>query len=342
MKISNSKPNRKGAMLPLIAFCLVIIFVVAAFAIDIARIHVTRAELRTATDSATRAAVEALGREQNIQAAIDAAVAMGLQNEVAGQPLTITPDQILFGSATPNGDGSFTFEQNTDNITSVQVTGARRNSSADGPVPTTFAHLLGTDNFELQLTSAATQSQLDCALVLDLSGSMNNEGRIDSLRLAMEVFVEELTATQQEERLSLTSYSDNATKLVDMTPDLNLISDTFNQQIPAGFTNIGEGMEFGLNSIENDPGSRPFAQKFMIVMTDGRQNRGIPANIVARDVADSGVIIHTVTFSEGANQNLMQLVAQEGNGTHLHADNRQQLVDAFREIAQQIANIQIQ
>ena len=101
-------------------------------------------------------------------------------------------------------------------------------------------------------------------------------------------------------------------------------------------------MEFGLNSIENDPGSRPFAQKFMIVMTDGRQNRGIPANIVARDVADSGIIIHTVTFSEGANQNLMQLVAQEGNGTHLHADNRQQLVDAFREIAQQIANIQIQ
>ncbi len=41
--------QRRGAMLPLLAVVMVILFVAAALSIDIARIHVTRSELRTAT-----------------------------------------------------------------------------------------------------------------------------------------------------------------------------------------------------------------------------------------------------------------------------------------------------
>ncbi len=72
--------DRRGAMLPLLAVVLVILFVAAALSIDIARIHVTRSELRTATDAAARAGVEALGREQSTAAATDAAMAMAKAN----------------------------------------------------------------------------------------------------------------------------------------------------------------------------------------------------------------------------------------------------------------------
>ena len=59
-----SRVQRHGAVLPLVAVAIVLLFVVAVFSVDIARIHVTRSELRTATDAAARAAVEALGRTE--------------------------------------------------------------------------------------------------------------------------------------------------------------------------------------------------------------------------------------------------------------------------------------
>jgi hypothetical protein len=52
--LQTKRSARAGAMLPLIAVTMVILFVAAVLAIDIARIHVTKAELRTATDAAAR------------------------------------------------------------------------------------------------------------------------------------------------------------------------------------------------------------------------------------------------------------------------------------------------
>ncbi len=118
--------DRLGAMLPLIAVVMVIMFVAAVLAIDIARIHVTRSELRTATDAAARAGVEALGREQSRSAAVDAAMAIARENVVAGKGLSLDPDNILFGLATENKDGTFEFQESGGpSINAVRVVGSR-------------------------------------------------------------------------------------------------------------------------------------------------------------------------------------------------------------------------
>ena len=57
--------DRAGAALPLIAVLLIFLFVSAVIGVDIARMHVVRSELRTATDAAARAAVEAIGRTES-------------------------------------------------------------------------------------------------------------------------------------------------------------------------------------------------------------------------------------------------------------------------------------
>ncbi len=98
-------------MLPMLAVVIVILFVAAALSVDIARVHVTRSELRTATDAAARAAVEALGREQSQDAAITAALEIANANQVAGTGLTLDPNNIRFGTASENGDGSFSFNE---------------------------------------------------------------------------------------------------------------------------------------------------------------------------------------------------------------------------------------
>jgi len=324
-------------MLPLIAVVMVILFVAAVLAIDIARIHVTRSELRTATDAAARAAVEALGREQSQPAAVAAALAVARENIVAGNGLDLDPNNILFGIAAENNDGTFGFtESGGTSINSVRVIGTRTAGSPDGPVNMMFGRMFGQNFFEPVQSATATRLDRDIALVLDKSGSMQNFGRFDALLNGLDVFLAELDSTAQKENVSLTAYDEFPKKLVDMTTDLVAISEAMKTQTPGGFTGIGRGLKVGLDSINNDPNSRVFSLKSIVLMTDGNQNRGVGPEVVAESCRDDGVVVHTITFSQGADQDLMKEVALITGGIHLHAENNAELVAAFKTIAKQI------
>ena len=336
--LQNKRNDRTGAMLPLIAVTMVILFVSVVLAIDIARIHVTKAELRTATDAAARAGVEALGRQQSRVAAIDAALAIAQQNLVAGDGLVLDRNNIEFGSSRQELDGTFSFTPDSggNDINSVRVVGARTGTSPQGPVNMMFGKMFGVEFFQPVQAATATRLDRDIALVLDKSGSMGNFGRYPALLAGVDVFLAELDRSSQQENVSLTAYDTNPRKLVDMTTDLNSIQTAINNESPGGFTGIGRALSMGLDSIQNDINSRQFSLKAIVLMTDGNQNRGVSPDVIAQDCADAGIVVHTITFSQGANQKLMQDVARISGGTHLHADNNAQLVEAFETIAKQI------
>jgi Mg-chelatase subunit ChlD len=335
LKSKLNKLDRKGAMLPLIAVTIVILFVACVIAIDIARIHVTRSELRTATDAASRAAIEALSRSSDRQSAIDAAMNVAQLNIVAGNGLDLDPANIFFGSTAKNPDGSFDFVEGGSLVNAVRVIGSRSATSPDGAVNTFFGKLFGVESFEPIQASTATRLDRDIALVLDKSGSMGANGRFTALQNGVDVFLQEFDNSVPDERVSLTVYDSVPRKLVDMTDNLNAIRDAIALESPAGFTGIGRALEVGIDSILNDPNVRgEFSLQSIILMTDGNQNRGIGPEIVARRARDLGITVHTITFSEGANEALMQQVADTTGGTHLHAETNEDLVDAFRTIAQ--------
>lgn len=323
-------------MLPYVAVVIVVLFIAAAFAIDIASIHVVRSELRTATDGAAKAAVEALGREQSRDAAIAAALRVAEANNVAGAGLQLDTSKIQFGSSGQNPDGSFFFNEEATPLNAVRVTGERTDSSPGGAVGLFFGPILGVTEFQPVQSATATRLDRDIALVLDVSGSMSVNGRFEGLQNALDVFLSELDQTSQKERLSLTVYSTRERKVQELTPNLQLIRDAFANETPGGFTAIGRGLRTGLDSIANDPGARPFALKSVIVMTDGNQNRGTPPDVVVKQAEAAGAVVHAITFSAGANQTLMKKVADEGNGIHLHAENDEELLEAFQTIAKQL------
>jgi uncharacterized protein YegL len=345
MKTKTLNPSdRQGAMLPLIAVTMVILFVAAVFAIDIARIHVVRSELRTATDAAARAAVEALGRTESEGDAIQAAIDVARRNQVGGKALELDPAKIVFGSSVQNADGSFTFvdridsDPNDPNIiaNSVRVVGERTRTSPSGQVNLLFGGIFGVDDFQPIQSATATRLDRDIALVLDKSGSMDNNGRFPALLNGVSVFVDELKDTKPKENVSLVAYDTFPRKLLDLTEDLDAVRDRIGQETPSGRTGIGRAMQMGLNSIQNDPKARRLALKSIVVMTDGRQNEGISPIAVANECRRANVTVHTITFSSGANQTLMQQVADRTGGTHLHATDNAQLVEAFRTIARQL------
>ena len=125
-------PRRRGAMLYLICALLVVFVALTALSVDVAYMHLTRTQLRAATDAAARGGGEALSRLQSTAAARDAAKQMAAMNAVAGKPLQLEDDDVTFGFSDLNEDGSWSFTAGASPINSLRVLGRRTSSSPSG------------------------------------------------------------------------------------------------------------------------------------------------------------------------------------------------------------------
>ena len=335
--------SRHGAMLPLVAVCMVILIVCAVFSIDIAYMHMVRAELRTATDAAARAGAETLARTQDDDLAIDAALAVAQRNLVSGDGLILDRGQVIIGGVTPNADGKLLFDPDATSLTSVRVTGLRTNASPQRAVPLLLGPLLGKTTFQPQQVATASASVRDIALVLDRSGSMRSRDagggltRNEALINAVTSFINQVEASNPNSNISLTTYSTNSSRDLALTNNMASVRAEVSRLPASGLTNIFQGLRQGSDSLDQDSLRRVNADRTIVVMTDGNFNRGgtpIPSANVA---AGRGHTIHTVTFSAGANQAIMQDVARIGGGLHFHADDADDLEEAFREIARTLS-----
>ncbi len=328
-------------MLILVAVMLVILLVMMAFSVDVAYMQLVRTELRTATDAASHAASEALVRTQDIAEARQAARTIAGLNPVAGEPLLLSDGDIVFGSAQATSGGIFRFTPGNNPVNAVRVNGRRTSLAPSGHVTLFMGGLLGRRHFEPVMTSTSTGLVRDIALVLDRSGSMGSEGKIDSLKSAVSIFLDILQATPSDERVSLATYSTTATKDMAMTSDLDAVRRVV-QRLPAdGYTAIGQGLRIGSDSLESDPNSRAFSEKAIVLMTDGIENRPPNVMTIVPTCVSRNQVVHTITFGSGADQGLMRLVASRTGGTHRHATTGSDLEEAFREIARTLAVVLI-
>lgn len=357
---------RRGAILVLVVITLPIIMIFAAYSVNVAQMQLVRTELRTATDAASRAGARKLSISQDRAAAEEMAIAAAGRNSVAGEPLQLRSSDLEFGMAEPPTVGArwefVPAAGSSDPVNSLRVTGARTTGSASGAVMPIFSKYVNGGVFEPTKASTATQIDRDICLVLDRSGSMTNAvvtgQKIDSwsvgdpappgskwmdLRLAVRAFLAALDATPQDEQVALATYSTNAAHELDLTLDYPTILDRLDvhtDNYRGGWTAVGDGASVGLNTVTDPNYARRYARKTIVLMTDGRHNRGQFPDTVAQEAHDNhGVIVHTVTFGDGANQALMKKTAAVGGGLHWHADTPESLVDAFTEIANNLPTI---
>ena len=167
---------------------------------------------------------------------------------------------------------------------------------------------------------------------------------------------DELTKTRQHEKFAIVSYSTSynysfydfdlrtrdyrqsessieAQPTFDYRQAVVQFDDTYKwQKLVAGGTNISAGIDQAVEVLTSST-ARPNAYKTMIVMTDGQFNQGREPWRAAKDAAERGIEVFTVTFSRQADQYSMRRAAEEGNGKHFHAPNGDALEDIFKEIA---------
>lgn len=153
-------------------------------------------------------------------------------------------------------------------------------------------------------------------------------------------FLDVLDTTDQEELVSLVTFSSSATLDLGLQDSYGQIRNMVDDINPYGGTAIGDGMTTGLPPIVNGEAARPFAAKTIVVLTDGENNNGQdPGDAVEEIMGQYAVTIHTVTFTLGADQSAMQSVAEAGHGRHYHADDGTALISIFEEIANNLPTI---
>lgn len=373
-KTKVSRVRRRGAMLVLVAITMILLVIAAAFSIDVAYMQLTRTELRTSTDAAARAATEALAREQSVAAARQAARDLAAANLVAGDPLLLADEDIIFGHADAQANGVFDFTEGGQPLNSIRVMGRRTTDSPSGPANLLFPGTLGPRTFRPIQNARTVNRDRDICIVVDRSGSMNRtvtgttppSGWGDSCRRgphpglsrwaaldeAVTIFLAALLNTDQDELVGLVSYSSRGSHCPGRTyqdsriearlsPDYvdvqQAMTDMVTERI-AGWTNIAAGVDSALEVLTDPDRTRPYAEKMMIVLTDGRENRPqLPGRRVVQAateaVASAEIVIHTITFSAEANESTMREVARVGGGNHYHALTAQRLEEVFIEIA---------
>jgi hypothetical protein len=353
-------------MLVLIAVCLPLLLIMAAFAVDVAWMQLVRTELRTSTDAAARAGAKELSLSQSTTTARERAKEVARRNLVAGDPLQLANSDIVFGNGTQANEASrFKFTGGGSKPNAVQVTGRRTKGSLTGPVDLLFSGVLGVKEFQPLETATSTQLDRDICLVVDRSGSMMwtltssslpkgapdcgppdpTRSRWGALDTALEAFLVELDKTSQDERVGLCSYSSNTTECgnkykisqidSDLVGDYSTIRscmESLGSKPVKGSTAISAGIDEGIKVLTGKK-TRPFAVKTMVLMTDGIHNLGAEPVKSAQQAAKKDIVIHTITFSNEADIKRMQDVAKATGGRHYHAPTAADLSRIFKEIA---------
>lgn len=362
-------------MLPLIALLLPVMLIFLGFAVDLAYMQTTRMELQAAADSAARAGATHLSQTDNIGDARSFAISIAAQNTVAGSALNLRNRDVDIGRSVRNSSGKWIFTNNGRPANSVRVTAERTSSSRGGAVPLFFGSLIGTPSFQPVQSATASFLNIDICLVLDRSTSMkegvdedgimytndsrfcvapNATSRWKILDGAVRVFVDELNNTDADEKVALATYSSDlsstnycgvssAPSTLDRRLDSNLAAitqamDRLTTAVWNGNTYIESGMRTGLAALVDTRYSRAGAERIMILLTDGNENVG-SAMAATTGCVDAGVTVHTITFSNSANQRTMRDVANACGGQHYHADSAEELRQVFRELAAQTARL---
>jgi len=169
---STSSNLRRGIVLPLIAVSLIALVGLVALAVDFGRLALAQTECQNAADSAAIAGARSLDATQNLSLATTNATNAAVSCPVLGGSLQSSEIDVQHGAyhydATNQVFSSKIPAEAPDiyNLTQVTIT---------HNVNLTFGRVFGKAWSTITVTAQAAHRPRDIAIVLDYSGSMNNE-----------------------------------------------------------------------------------------------------------------------------------------------------------------------
>lgn len=182
-----------------------------------------------------------------------------------------------------------------------------------------------------QEVARSSRRPVNCAVVIDRSGSMGTEGKIEHARAAVRALIDQL---RPDDILSIVIYDDIVEVLrpAARVGDKAILRSLVDEIGPRGWTNLGGGMMEGLRQSESYLGEGYVNR--VLLLSDGLANRGITDSEelarIARRYRHRGVSLSTIGVGLEYNENLMVALANGGGGNYYYLEHATSLASIFR------------
>jgi Ca-activated chloride channel homolog len=193
----------------------------------------------------------------------------------------------------------------------------------------------GTAYLQITLTTgdrrSVTRTPMNVAVVLDRSGSMADEGKMEFARKALTTLIDQL---ESEDILSIVVYDDivDVLRRAGRAGDKEQIKRLVAKIYPRNSTNLGGGMMAGLRQVEENVGCEYVNR--VILISDGLANRGITdpeeLNAIARCYRARSISLTTMGVGLAYNENLMVGLAEHGGGNYYFIESASSLASLMR------------
>mgnify|MGYP002631105485 CR=1 FL=1 len=202
-----------------------------------------------------------------------------------------------------------------------------------------------TDERFLVITVGADEVEgdprpINVAVVIDRSGSMNEQGKMEYARDAAKEIVNSL---DEGDRFSLVTFSDRSTVVVPSTPadDPSRLYRAIDSVYEGGGTNLYAGLVDGQAQVSDVRSDRSVNR--VIVLSDGKANVGITRPSALASQAGlhvpSGVSVSTIGLGLDYNEDNLAAMADTGGGTYRFVDDPTALAQIFREELHQLDSV---
>lgn len=165
--------------------------------------------------------------------------------------------------------------------------------------------------------------------VVDVSGSMNRQDRLEQVKKSLHMLADDLKAG---DKVGLVIYSTQGEVISGLTSDHAAIMAAIDELKPGGSTNAGEGLKLAYAMAGE--GYEEGKINRIILCSDGVANFGVtdPDAILAqvKSDAEKGITLTTLGFGMGNyNDVLMEKLANHGDGCYYYIDSEEEAARVF-------------
>lgn len=181
--------------------------------------------------------------------------------------------------------------------------------------------------------SDSERPELNLGLVLDRSGSMSDAGKMEYLKKAAGMAVDQMSG---QDLLSIVEYDDAINVLwpAGRVESAYTIKRLINNLSPRGSTDLTGGMMRGVDEVYGARGNGEELAR-VLLLSDGLANHGItdPRQIqdLVRQARMKGIRISTLGLGRDYDEDLMQAIAEYGGGHYYYIEHPNQMSRIFQE-----------
>lgn len=172
------RPERKGAVVPLLAFSILGLLGMVALAIDLGTVAIARNQCQNAADASALAGVRLLTGDQttnnNYNSVSPAVTQTASTNSILAQAVQSSQVSTLIGKYYyDTSKGQFlAYPLDTGSVNNASDNWTLVNATITFTGQTAFAQVFGINAFNVQATATAISRPIDMAILQDFSGSM--------------------------------------------------------------------------------------------------------------------------------------------------------------------------